>query len=122
MVVENQQNELVKAPLIFTVPACGFVVAARAREFQLRQSTSEQVCYPGAGRPATTFRREIRPEQSLWELRRKSASLNSDRVELLVFLLFGLVAIIAMIGCISELFPLLGNAGLEQTVRVLLTK
>jgi len=122
MVVENQQNELVKAPLIFTVPACGFVVAARAREFQLRQSTSEQVCYPGAGRPAATFRREIRPEQSLWELRRKSASLNSDRVELLVFLLFGLVAIIAMIGCISELFPLLGNAGLEQTVRVLLTK
>jgi hypothetical protein len=122
MAVENQQNELVKAPLMFIVPACGFVVAARTREFQRRQSTSEQVSCAGAGRPAASFRREIHPEQSLRELRRKTAFLNSDGVELLVFLFFGLVAIVAMMGCISELFHLLDNAVLEQTLRALLTK
>jgi hypothetical protein len=122
MVVENQQNALVKAPLLFSVPAYGLVVAARTREFQPRQRASEQVCRPGAWRPAASFRREIHPEKSLWELRRKTASLKSDRVELLVFLFFGLVVIVAMMGCISELFQLLGNAVLEQTVRALLTK
>ena len=122
MIVENQHSGLVKAPRIFTVPAYGLVVAARTREFQLRKSASEQVCRPGAWRPAASFRREIRPEQSLLELCRKTASLKSDRVELLVFLFFGLVAIVAMMGCISELFHLLGNAVLEQTVRTLLTQ
>jgi hypothetical protein len=122
MIVENQPSGLVKAPLISTGPVYGLVVAALTREFQLRKSASEQVCRPGAWWPAASFRREIHPEQSLWQLCRKTAPLKSDRVELLVFLFFGLVVVAAMTGCISELFHLLGNAVLEQTVRALLTK
>jgi len=42
MAAETQKNRPLKAPLIFTVPAYGFVVAARTKEFQLCQSASEQ--------------------------------------------------------------------------------
>jgi hypothetical protein len=40
MAVENQENGVRRAPLIFVVPACGFVVAARTKQFQLDRSTS----------------------------------------------------------------------------------
>jgi hypothetical protein len=43
MLVENQENAVRRAPLIFVVPACGLIVPARLKQFQLRQSTSEQV-------------------------------------------------------------------------------
>jgi hypothetical protein len=48
MTTENQENGVRKVPLIFIVSACGFVVAARTKQFQLRQSTSEPLRFPGA--------------------------------------------------------------------------
>jgi hypothetical protein len=122
MTVENQENGLVKAPLIFTVPAYGLVVAARTKEFQLGRSTSEQLLCPGTQQPAVGHTHEINPQQSLRELRLETDSLKLSKVELLVFLFFGLVAAVATLGCFAELFDLLGNAVLEQTVRALLTK
>jgi hypothetical protein len=50
MAVENQENGVRRAPLIFVVPACGFVVAARTKQFQLDRSTSEQIRCPSAER------------------------------------------------------------------------
>jgi hypothetical protein len=122
MAVESQENRIRRAPLIFIVPACGFVVAARTKPFQPPQSTSEQVRCPNAQRLTPELAREINPEQSLRELRRKSASLKPGKVELLLFLFFGLVALVAIAGCFSQLLHLLGGNALEQTVRVLLTK
>jgi hypothetical protein len=122
MDVENQENRVRRAPLIFTVPASGLVVAPRTRQFQLRQSASEQVYCPGTRRPAAGFRREINPEQSLRELRRRNASLRSSKVKLLVFLFFGFVAVVATVCSFGESFHLLGNGVLEQAVRALLTK
>jgi hypothetical protein len=122
MTIENQEIRVRKAPLIFIVPACGFVVAARTKEFQLHQSTSELLGCSSAQRLTADLIGEINPEQSLRELRRQTASLKSGRVELLVFLFFGLVAVVATVCCIAELFHLLGDAVLEQTVRALLTK
>jgi NAD(P)-dependent dehydrogenase (short-subunit alcohol dehydrogenase family) len=46
---------------------------------------------------AAGFRREINPKQSLRELRRKTASPKSGKVELLVCLLFGFVAVVATV-------------------------
>jgi hypothetical protein len=46
---------------------------------------------------AAGFRREINPKQSLRELCRKIASPKSGKVELLVFLLFGFVAVVATV-------------------------
>ena len=55
MAVENQENGVRKAPLIFIVPAWGFVVAARTKPFQLHRSTSETNTLPqraaAGGRP-----------------------------------------------------------------------
>jgi hypothetical protein len=122
MAVEIQENRVRRAPLIFTVPACGLVVAARTEQFQLRQSTGEQVSCPGTRRSAADFRREINPEQSPRELRRKTASLKSGKVELLVFLFFGFVALVATVCSFAELFHLPCNGVLEQTAHALLTK
>jgi len=122
MAVENQESTVRRAPLFFTVPACGFVMAARTEQFQLRQSTGEQVSCPGMRWSAAGFRRKINPEQSPRELRPKTASLKSGKVALLVFLFFGFVAVVATVGSLAELFHLPGNAVLEQTVRALLTK
>ena len=122
MTVENQENAVRRAPQIFVVPACGFVVAAPTKHFQVGQDTREQMPCLAPRRPSASLTRKINPEQSLRELRRQAASLKSGWVELLLFLFFGLVAIVAMMGCISELFQLLGSAVLEQTVRALLTK
>jgi hypothetical protein len=122
MAVEIQENRVRIAPLIFTVPACGLVVAARTRQFQHRQSTSEELHCPGTRQPAAGFRSEINPEQSPRELRPKTASLKSGKVELLVFLFFGFVALVATACSFAELFHLLGNGVPEQTIRSLLTK
>jgi hypothetical protein len=122
MAVEIQENRVRIAPLIFTVPACGLVVAARTRQFQHRQSTSEELHCPGTRQPAAGFRREINPEQSPRELRPKTASLKSGKVELLVFLFFGFVALVATACSFAELFHLPGNGVPEQTIRALLTK
>jgi hypothetical protein len=122
MAFENQQNGLVKAPPIFTVPACGLVVSPRVKQFQLRRGTSEHLPCSGTQQPLVGHTRGINPEQSLSELRLKTASLKSEKVELLVLLFFGLVAVVATLGCFAELFNLLGNAALEQTVRALLNK
>lgn len=122
MKVENQENGVRRALLIFVLPACGFVEAAPTKHFEVGQNTREQIPCLAPRRPSANLTREINPEQSLREVRRQAASLKSGWVELLLFLFFGLVAIVAMMGCISELFQLLGNAVLEQTVRALLTK
>ena len=122
MVAENQENRVRRAPLIFIVPACGFVVAARTKHFQARQTTSEEIPCLDPRWPTASLTREINPEQSLRELRRETASLKSSRVEPLVFLFFGLVAVAATAGCFSQLLHLLGGDALEQTVRALLTK
>jgi hypothetical protein len=122
MAVESQENRIRRAPLIFIVPACGLVVAARTKQFQLHQSTSEQVGCPSAQRLTADLVSEINPEQSLRELRRDTASLKPGRVELLFFLFFGLVAVLAIAGCFSQLLHLLDGDTLEQTVRALLTK
>ena len=111
MAVEIQENRVRRAPLFFTALVCSLVVAPGTRQFQLRQSTGEQVSCPGTRRPAAGFRREINPEQSLRELR-----------GLLVFLFFGFVALVATVCSFAELFHLPGNGVLEQTVRALLTK
>ena len=51
MAVENQENPGVRrAPLIFVVPACGFVVATHTKQFQLDRSTGEQISCPSAER------------------------------------------------------------------------
>jgi|SRR5690349_19945324 hypothetical protein len=39
-----------RAPLIFVVPACGFVVAARIKQFQLDRRTGEQISCPDVER------------------------------------------------------------------------
>ena len=105
MAIENQENGVRRTPLIFVVPAWGFVVAARTKEFQIRQNTREQMPCPGVQGLTADPTRKIISQESLRELRRKTASLKPGKVELLVFLFFGLVAIVAMMGCISELFP-----------------
>jgi len=120
--VEVQENRVRRVPLIFTVPAFGFVVAPRIRQFQLCQSTSEQVHCPGTRPPAAGFKRKINPEQSTRELRPKTASLKWGKVGLLVFLFFGFVAVVATVCSFAELIHLPGNGVLEQTVRALLTK
>lgn len=122
MVVQSQENRNRRAPLIFIVPACGLVVAARTKPFQLNQRTSEQTLCPSAQRHTTNLTREISPEQSLRALRHDTASLKPGRVELLFFLFFGLVAVVAIAGCFSQLLHLLDGDTLEQTVRALLTK
>ena len=63
--------------------------------------------------------RRFRPSGRIFH---EKCGLESGRVELLVFLFFGLVAIVAMMGCLSELLQLLGTAVFDQTVRALLTK
>jgi hypothetical protein len=92
MAVENQENGVRRASLIFIVPTRGFVVALRTKQFQVRQNTREQMPCPGAQRLTADPTREINPQKILRELRRKSASLKPGRVELLVFLFFGLVS------------------------------
>jgi hypothetical protein len=79
MAVENQENGVRKAPLIFIVPAWGFVVAARTKPFQLHRSTSEQIRCPSAQRMVADPTRGINPEQSLRELRRQTGSLKPGR-------------------------------------------
>jgi hypothetical protein len=60
MAVEIQENRVRRAPLIFTVPACGSVVAPRTRQFQLRQSTvSAKKRF--AALPWSTFRNDNLP-------------------------------------------------------------
>lgn len=120
MAVEIQENGVRRAPLIFTVPAWGYVVAASTKQFQVRQNTNEQMPCPSAlGLTAETLHGKSARKR---ELRRKIASLISGKAELLVFLFSGLVAIVAMMDCVAELFHQLDNAVLEQTVRALLTK
>jgi hypothetical protein len=63
MAVENEEIEVQRAPLIFIVPALGFVVTARTKQFQLVQSTNEQISYPGAQRLRADRTREVKPEQ-----------------------------------------------------------
>src|SRR5262245_16872794 len=122
MAVEVQENRVRRVPLIFTVPACGIVVAPRIRQFQLGQSTNEQIHCPDTRPPAAGSKRKINREQSLRELRPKTASLKSGKVGRLVCLFFGFVAVVAMVCSFAELFHLPGNGVLEQTVRALLTK
>jgi hypothetical protein len=61
MAVENQENGVQRAPLIFIVPACGFVVAARTKQFQVCQATREQMPCPGMQRLTADLTREISP-------------------------------------------------------------
>jgi hypothetical protein len=61
MAVENQENGVQRAPLIFIVPACGFVVAARTKQFQVCQATREQMPCPGMQRLTADLTREINP-------------------------------------------------------------
>jgi len=121
MAIEIQENRVRRAPLIFTLPACGLVVAARTRQFQLRQSISEHVHWSATPGPPAAFRREINAQQSLRELRPKTTSLMLGKVDLLVFLFFGFVALVATVCSFAE-FHLLANSVLEQTVRALVTK
>ena len=121
MAVEIQENGVWRAPLIFIVPACGFVVATRTKQFQVRQNTREEMPSPGAQGFTADPTREINPQKSLRQLRRKTASLKSGKVELPVFLFFGFVAVIATVCSFGDLFHLLGNGVLEQAVRALLT-
>jgi hypothetical protein len=107
MAVENEEIEVQRAPLIFIVPALGFVVTARTKQFQLVQSTNEQISYPGAQRLRADLTREVKPEQGLRAL---TVSPLTGRIELLVFLFAGLAAIVARVSCISELFHRLANA------------
>jgi len=107
MAVENQENGVRRAPLVFIVPACGFVVAARTKQFQICQATREQMPCPVAQWLTADLTREIKPEQSLMELLRKIASLKS--VKLLVILFLGLVAVVATGSCFLELFHPLGD-------------
>jgi hypothetical protein len=110
MAVENQENGVRRAPLIFIVPACGFVAAARTNQFQVCQDTREQMpCPVGAQWLTADLTREINPEQSLMKLPRKIASLKSGRVKLLIVLFFGLVAVVATGSCFLELFHPLGD-------------
>src|ERR1700751_359759 len=100
---------------------CGFVVAPRTKQFQLRQSASEQVRCPGTRRPALDAK-STRNKASVRELRRETASLKSGKVEVPFFLFFGFVAVVATLCSFGELFHLLGNDVLGQAVRALLTK
>jgi hypothetical protein len=68
MAVENQENGVRRAPLVFIVVACGFVVAARTKQFQAPSDHQRRSVLP---RPAVCLTREINLEQSLTELRRK---------------------------------------------------
>ena len=122
MVVEIQENRVRRAPLIFTAPACGLVAAAPTKQFPHRQSTGEQVRCPGTRRPVAGFRRESNAEQSPRELRPNTASPRSGKVDLLVFLFFGFVALVATMCSFTELFHLPGNGVLEHTVRAVLAK
>ena len=47
MKIENQANGVRRAPLTFTVPACGFVVTARTEQFQIIERASEQLDFLG---------------------------------------------------------------------------
>ena len=47
MVIENQENGVRRVPLTFTVPACGFVVAARTEQFQIIERAGEQLGFLG---------------------------------------------------------------------------
>jgi hypothetical protein len=64
MTIENQEKGVRRAPLTFTVPACGFVVAARTKQFQLTERASEQSDFLGTRWPTAGFRRETNPAQS----------------------------------------------------------
>ena len=108
--------------MIFTLPACGLVVAARTRQLQLRQSISEHGHWSAKPEPPVAFRCETNAEQSLGELRLKTTSLMSGKVDLIVFLFLGFVALVATVCSFAELFHLLANSGLEQTVRALVIK
>jgi hypothetical protein len=89
MVIENQENRLRRAALTFTVPACGFVVAARTQQFQLTQRTAEQVDFPGTRPPAGDSRSENNLESSLREPRHQTASLKLSKIKQLIFLVLG---------------------------------
>ena len=66
MTIEHQERKVRRPPLTFTVPACGFVVAARSKQFQLTEPTSEQVNFLDT-RWLATFRCETNQEQTLRE-------------------------------------------------------
>jgi hypothetical protein len=97
-------------------------VAARTKQFQLHQRTSEQVSCPSAHRLTAGLTREINPEQSLRAPRLKTVYLKPGRAEPLVFRFFGLVAVVAIVGFFSQLLHLLDGDALEQMVRTLVTK
>jgi len=62
MAVETQENRIRRAPLIYIVRACGLVVAARTKQFQLAQSTSAQVRCLSAQPSTPDLARETEPE------------------------------------------------------------
>jgi len=72
-----------------------------------------------------SFRRslvEAEPEARLWKICAEVASPRLSGFELVVFLLFGALSLVAIAYCFSGLFQLLNGDALEQTVRVLLGK
>ena len=62
---------------------------------------------------------EAEPEARLWKICAEVASPRLSGFELVVFLLFGALSLVAMASCFSGMFQLLNGDVLEQTVRAL---
>jgi hypothetical protein len=64
--------------------------------------------------------RTSRPEKKLFKVCQDAVFPSRGRIESLVFLFFGVVAVLALVDSFSELLHVLSGGYLEQTVRALL--
>jgi hypothetical protein len=74
------------------------------------------------GRPIFQTRCKTEPENRLWKLSMVAGSGEGRRLELIAFLFFGVLASAAAVYCGAEVFNVINNGALEQTVQVLLTR
>jgi hypothetical protein len=79
-----------------------------------RQSTARQLT--GNAKAETT------PEHRLWKVCRQTVSPKLSKVDLLAFVFFAIVAVVAIVCSFSILFQTLGSGALEETVRTLITR
>jgi hypothetical protein len=65
---------------------------------------------------------EAAPEHRLWKVCRQTVSPKSSKVDLLAFVFFVTVAVVAIVCSFSMLFQTLGSGALEQTVHTLISR
>jgi hypothetical protein len=93
-----------------------------AKPLQPDQGLNEQprvaIEQPSFARPKV----EAEPEERLWKVCAEEASPRLGALEWITLLFLGILALGAVGFCFSELFDLFSSGGLDQTVRLLLTR